>query len=163
MGGVSDWQERLAEAMDARGFSGGDLARRTGFTAQYINSLRKKGRGGRLPLETAQRLAQALGVAVEWLVWGEGPREIQRLSDVFPVYAPEAPPEPYPSRAEVIALLSGTVEPEVLAALRAATLPTERDPGREFWVNYAKDLVRVLKSIRADPDFRAAAASKQGR
>ena len=160
---VSEWQERLAEAMDVRGLSGGNLARRTGFTAQYINSLRKKGRGARLPLETAERLAQALGVTVDWLVKGEGPREAQRLSDVYPVFAPESLPDPYPSRAEVVALLSGTVEPEVLAALRAATLPAERDPGRDFWVNYAKDLVRVLRIIRADPDFRAAAARKQGR
>lgn len=149
---VSDWQERLAEAMDSRGLSGGDLARRTGFTAQYINSLRKKGRGGRLTLETAQRLAQALGVSVEWLTKGEGPREVMRRSDVYPVFSPEA--DPYPSRTEVMVLLSGSVEPEVLAALRAATLPSGRDPGREFWVGYAKELVRVLRSIRADPDFQ---------
>lgn len=160
---VSDWQERLAEAMDARGLSGGDLARRTGFTAQYINSLRKKERGARLPLETAQRIAQALGVTVEWLVRGDGAKETQRLSDVYPVYSPEAQPEPYPSRAEVLALLTGTVEPEVLAALRAATLPTERDPGRDFWITYAKDLLRVFRSIQADPDFHAAPAKKSVR
>lgn len=163
MGQVSDWQERLVEAMDARGLTGGELSRRTGFTAQYINSLRKKGRGARLPLETAQRLAQALGVTVDWLVRGEGVREVQRLSDVYPVFAPEALPDPYPSRAEVVALLSGTVEPEVLAALRAATLPAEQDPGRDFWIHYAKDLVRVLRAIRADPEFHAAGARKPGR
>lgn len=158
---VSDWQERLSEAMDSRGLSGGDLARRTGFTAQYINSLRKKGRGARLPVETAQRLAQALGVAADWLTRGEGPREVARLSDVYPVFSAESMPDPYPSRTEVLALLSGTVEPEVLAALRAASLASERDPGRDFWINYARDLVRVLRSIRADPDFQA--ARKQGR
>jgi transcriptional regulator with XRE-family HTH domain len=147
--------------MDSRGLSGGDLARRSGFTAQYINSLRKKGRGGRLPLETAQRLATALGVTVEWLVRGDGPRELQRLSDVYPVFAPETQPDPYPSRAEAMALLSSSVEPEVLAALRAATLPTSRDPGRDFWINYARDLVRVLRTIQADPEFRA--ARKQSR
>lgn len=148
---VSDWQERLAEAMDARGMSGGELARRTNFSAQYINSLRKKGRGARLPLETAQRLAQALNVTVDWLTRGEGPREAVRLSDVYPVYVVD----PYPSRTEVIALLSGKVEPEVLAALRSATLPSPKDPGHDFWVAYAKDLIRVLRSIDADPDFRA--------
>ena len=92
--------------MDARGWSGGDLGRRAGFSAQYINSLRKKGRGARLPLETAQRLAQALGVALDWLIRGEGPRESSRLSDVYPIFASsETLPDPFPSRTEVIALL----------------------------------------------------------
>ncbi len=146
--------------MDGRGWSGGDLARRTGFTAQYINSLRKKGRGARLPLETAQKLAQALGVGLEWLVRGEGPREVARLSDVYPVFtSPEAAPDPFPSRTEVIALLGSSVEPEVLTALRAATLPSNRDPGRDFWVGYARDLVRVLRSIRADPVFQGTTAA----
>ncbi|RYE88918.1 MAG: XRE family transcriptional regulator [Myxococcales bacterium] len=161
VGRVSDWQERLSEAMDTRGWSGGDLGRRTGFSAQYINSLRKKGRGARLPLETAQKLAQALGVALDWLVRGEGPREATRLSDVYPVFAsPEALPDPFPSRTEVIALLGSSVEPEVIAALRAAQLPSTRDPGRDFWVGYARDLVRALRSIRADPVFQGVDAPR---
>src|SRR4051812_40074131 len=105
--------------MDARGMTGGELARRTGFTSQYINSMRSKDRGARLPLDTARRLAHALGVAVEWLTTGSGPRE--RLSDVYPVHAPDrtsALPDRYPSRAEAIALLTTTAEPEVIAALR---------------------------------------------
>src|SRR5678816_435209 len=81
------WQERMAEAMAARGFSGGELARRAGFTAQYVNSLKSGERGGRLPLDTARRLAHALAVSVDWLTRGEGPRE--RLSDVYPVAAPQ--------------------------------------------------------------------------
>src|SRR6478736_799576 len=80
---VDDWQARLAEAMETRGVSGGELARRAGFTSQYVNSLRSGDRGARLPLETARKLAHALGVSVDWLTKGEGPRE--RLSDVFMV------------------------------------------------------------------------------
>ena len=68
------------EAIGARGITGGELARRAGFSAQYINSLRSKERGARLPLDTARRLAHALGVSVDWLTAGIGPRE--RLSDV---------------------------------------------------------------------------------
>jgi transcriptional regulator with XRE-family HTH domain len=152
---VSDWQERLAEAMEERGLTGGELARRTGFSAQYINSLRSKERGGRLPLDTARRLAAALGVKVEWLTSGTGPRE--RLSDVYPVYVEGAPesallPDRYPSRAEAIALLSTTVEPEVIAALRAVVPDDpEVDPGREHWIDYAKSLARDLQRIKADP------------
>jgi transcriptional regulator with XRE-family HTH domain len=154
---VSDWQERLDEVLTARGISGGELARRSAFSAQYINSLRSKERGARLPLDTARRLAQALGVSVEWLTAGTGPRE--RLSDVYPIYVEGAPPESatlpdrYPSRAEAIALLATTVEPEVISALRAVVVPDDpdTDPGREHWIEYARHLVRDLQRIKADP------------
>lgn len=158
---MSDWQERLAEAIEARGISGGELARRAGFSAQYINSMRSKERGARLPLDTAKRLAQALGVTVEWLTAGTGPRE--RLSDVYPIYVDGgAPPESapisaldvYPSRAQAIALLSTSVEQEVIAALRAVVPPDpEKDPGRDFWIDTARKLVRDLQRIKADPVF----------
>lgn len=144
--------------MDARGVTGSELARRTGFTAQYINSLRARDRGARLPLDTARRIAHALGVSVEWLTTGSGARE--RLSDVFPVGAAagETPPPPavdrYPTRGEAVALLATTVEPEVIAALRAVVPPdAERDPGREFWIKRARELAKDLRKIKNDPDL----------
>ena len=154
------WQERLSEAMSARGFSGGELARRTGFTAQYINNMKSGERGGRLPLDTARKLARALGVSVDWLARGEGPRE--RLSDVYPVVTPTSGvPAPasdrYPGRAEAIALLGSIAAPEVIAALRAVVPEGEADPGREWWLAYAKDLARDLKRIKDDPDLGGAA------
>jgi len=147
------WQERLAEAMVARGFSGGELARRAGFTAQYVNSLKSGERGGRLPLDTARRLAHALAVSVDWLTRGEGPRE--RLSDVYPVAAVQEAPasDRYPGRAEAIALLANITPPEVIAALRAAVPEGDGDPGREWWLAYAKELARDLRRIKDDPDF----------
>ncbi len=158
---MSDWQERLQEAMEARGFSGGELARRTGFSAQYVNSLKSGERGARLPLDTARKIAQALAVSVDWLTRGEGPRE--RLSDVYPVVAVassphggEAPPpsDRYAGRAEAIALLARITPPEVIDALRAV-VPNEEgfDPGREWWLAYAKDLARDFRRIKDDPDF----------
>ena len=150
---MSDWQDRLVEAMEARGLSGGELGRRSGFTAQYINSLRNKDRGGRLPIDTVRRLAHALGVSVEWLSSGTGPRE--RLSDVYPVFAgSDAASDRYPGRAQAIALLETTVEPEVIAALRAS-LPSdpEKDPGRDYWIERARELVRDLRRIKADPEL----------
>ncbi len=151
---MSDWQDRLVEAMEARGLSGGELGRRAGFTSQYINSLRSKDRGARLPLDTARRLAHALAVSVEWLTHGTGPRE--RLSDVYPVFQGGDPSmsDRYPSRAEAVALLETSVEPEVIAALRAS-LPKDpdADPGRDFWIARAKELARDLRRIKADPEF----------
>lgn len=154
---MSEWQERLVEAITARGISGGELARRSGFTSQYVNSLRSRERGSRLPLDTARRLAQALGVSVEWLTAGTGPRE--RLSDVYPVYNPDGPPpesatlpDRYPTRAAAIALLATKVEPEVIAALRTMVPEDpETDPGREYWYQCARDLVSDLRRIVADP------------
>jgi transcriptional regulator with XRE-family HTH domain len=154
----SEWQVRLVDAMDARGMTGSELARQTGFTSQYINSLRSKDRGARLPLDTARRLAAALGISVEWLTTGTGERE--RLSDVFPTMPrSDALVDRYPSRGEVVALLSTTAEPEVIAALRAA-MPTnpDVDPGRDFWIKRARELTKDLRCIKADPDF-----AKEGR
>lgn len=159
---MADWQDRLAEAMEARGLTGGELARRSGFTSQYINSLKSGDRGARLPLDTARRLANALGVSVDWLVHGTGPRE--RLSDVYPVVSSDVDSTPvprsgfvpltdrYPSRLEAIALLVTTVEPEVISALRAVVPEDpEKDPGRDFWIAYARELVRDLRKIKDDP------------
>jgi transcriptional regulator with XRE-family HTH domain len=154
----ADWQTRLSEAMEARALSGGELARRAGFTSQYMNSLRAGDRGARLPHDTARRIAQALGVSVDWLVKGDGPRE--RLSDVYVVRRPgEA--DPFPSRAEAIALLATSAAPEVIEALRAAVPdPPDADPGREWWIAYAKELARDLRRIKDDPDFSREAPPK---
>jgi transcriptional regulator with XRE-family HTH domain len=140
--------------MESRGLSGGELARRTGFTSQYVNSLRNGDRGSRLPLDTARRIAAALGVTVEWLTRGEGPRE--RLSDVYPVMVPPSSSlvDPYPSRSEVIALLESSVAPEVLSALRAAQPPAPGvDPGRDYWILHARGLAEDLERIQSDPAF----------
>jgi transcriptional regulator with XRE-family HTH domain len=156
--------------MTARGLSGGELARRTGFTSQYMNSMRQGDRGARLPLETARRLAHALGVSVDWLVKGDGPRD--RLSDVYATFSAQSqhgahgaprPPYPsdiFPSRAEAIALLASVCEPEVIAALREVVPETDGDPGRDFWIAYAKELTRTLKRIKDDPDFGGDGSSK---
>jgi transcriptional regulator with XRE-family HTH domain len=148
--------------MRSRGLSGGELARRAGFTSQYVNSLRSGDRGARLPVDTARRLAAALGVTVEWLTKGEGPRE--RLSDVYVVGAAGPPRDaaaktstahdPFPSRAEAIALLAKHVEPEVIDALRAVVPEGGVDPGRERWIAHAKELARDLRRIKDDPDLR---------
>ena len=155
---MSDWQTRLAEAMDERQLSGSELARRAGFTSQSVNSLRSGERGGRLTHDTAKRLAAALGVSVEWLAQGTGPRE--RLSDVYPVYKPDAPESGYtdrfPSRLEAIALLASTAAPEVIRALLSVVPPNpEKDPGRAYWIQYAKQLAVDLRKIQNDPAFSA--------
>lgn len=145
--------------MDEQHVSGGELARRTGFTPQYINSLKSKERGGRLPIETAQKLAQSLGVSLDWLTRGEGPKEPPRQSDVFPIHGGQD--DRYPTRGEVCALLATHAAPEVLAALKAVVTKGDVDPGRDFWIDYARDLTRALRRIKADPVFAASARGKR--
>ena len=164
---MADWQTRLTEAMEARSLSGSELARRTGFTSQYINSLRNKDRGGRLPHDTARRLATSLGVSLEWLISGSGPRE--RLSDVYPVYRPDDEPasgyvDKYPSRTEAIALLASVVAADVIRALLTVIPPNPaKDPGRLFWIDYAKQLARDYRRIQADPAFSEGEADEPRR
>jgi hypothetical protein len=115
---------------------------------------------------------RALGVSVEWLVHGTGGRE--RLSDVCPVVAPKARVRQHRGRAtfrspiatsrlEAIALLSTTVEPEVIIALRAVVPddPSE-DPGRDYWIDYARELAKDLRRIKGDPVLTGAARTKSG-
>jgi hypothetical protein len=97
-------------------------------------------------------------VSVDWLTQGQGPRD--RLSDVYVVGADgalraPAPSDLFPSRVEAIALLAKVVEPEVIEALRAVVPESGVDPGREYWIKYAKDLAKDLRRIKADPDLNA--------
>ncbi|MDF2696397.1 MAG: hypothetical protein K0S65_4780, partial [Labilithrix sp.] len=64
-----------------------------------------------------------------------------------------APSDLYPSRAEAIALLASFVAPEVIEALKAAVPEDGVDPGRDYWIRYAKDLARDLRRIKEDPDL----------
>ena len=44
------------------------------------------------------------------------------------------------------------VEPEVLTALRAVVPEDpDKDPGRDYWIEYARELVRDLRRIKEDP------------
>jgi transcriptional regulator with XRE-family HTH domain len=159
---VSDWRERLSEAMLQRGMSGGDLARKTNLSSQYINSLRNKDRGARPPLETARRLASALEVSVEWLMGSDGqPSDPGSRSTPLPPSSRSAigsSSDPYTSRAVVIALLTGSeVAPAVIAALRQV-LPDDPaiDPGNEFWIHKARALTLMFRTIQEDPVLRPA-------
>ncbi len=67
--------------------------------------------------------------------------------------APSYPSDIFPSRGEAIALLSSVAPPEVIAALREVVPETNGDPGREFWIDCAKELTRTFRRIKEDPDF----------
>ena len=62
--------DRLDNRMKAAGLNGADLAVKAGVTPTAISRYRQ----GRIPAaEELLRLAQALGVTMEWLLTGNGP------------------------------------------------------------------------------------------
>lgn len=66
---------RAKAAREALGLSMREVARRAELTEGAVRSTE----GGRLPvLDTAEKLAKALGVNPAWLAFGIGPRELQR-------------------------------------------------------------------------------------
>ena len=52
-------------------------------------------------------------------------------------------------------LLARVGRPEVIEALRSVVPGCEGDPGRDYWIAYAKALAKDLKRIEADPDLNA--------
>jgi transcriptional regulator with XRE-family HTH domain len=60
-------KERLREAVDRLGWSGGDLERAADLPRGYASRLLRGERGRRAPHELVSRIAVALGVTVEWL------------------------------------------------------------------------------------------------
>lgn len=71
--GVEGFASRLLDARTAAGQSQRDVAAAIGVTQPQV--ARYEG-GERLPeYETAERLAEVLGVRAGWLVFGEEPRE----------------------------------------------------------------------------------------
>ncbi|HEU4532988.1 MAG TPA: helix-turn-helix domain-containing protein [Polyangiaceae bacterium] len=138
---MSTLAERLAWILEHRGFrSRRALARATGLSPSHISLLAKGERG--LGVETAQAIASAADVDLVWLMTGAGgPRGA-------PTPEPCAEPfvDPYPRRDQALALLTGSIDPQVKAALLKES-PT-KDLPLEEWLGRARDLQRLLKEFR---------------
>ena len=75
----ADFASRLRSARSRLDISARELDRRAGLTEGHT-SLMESGKRERLEAATAAKLAQALGVTLDWLVIGEGDGPEERPS-----------------------------------------------------------------------------------
>lgn len=86
---VTDYKDRLAEAMKDAKLSPADLARELKLSYQAVSKVLK---GGQFGMENNLKAAKRLGVRSEWLATGKGPRlspaallrpEVQEIDEAF--------------------------------------------------------------------------------
>jgi transcriptional regulator with XRE-family HTH domain len=149
---VSTLQDRLRWVLETRNLAAGALSVNAGLARSHIGGILRGNEESNLRESTARKIAKAADVSVAWLMTGQGPREPYVEAEVVPLYpnAVVSSGDPYPSRTQVLLLLRGTVPDKVLDALRVVTPAGGLDPGREWWIQHARELVRDLRAIEAE-------------
>jgi transcriptional regulator with XRE-family HTH domain len=143
--GVVTVAARLAWILEHRGFrSRRALARATKLSPSHISLLMKGERG--LGLETAQAIARAAGVDLVWLMTGAGNADGTAKAE------PSAEPfvDPHPRRDQALALLAGSIDPPVRAALLKEQ--PAHDLPLEGWLARARELQLLLREFRESVD-----------
>jgi transcriptional regulator with XRE-family HTH domain len=79
---------RLKRAREARGIGVVDLGLRVGMSRGFVSEI-ERGKTQKLLAETAIKLADELGVRVQWLVMGRGP-----MAEPAPPAAEDSTPTP---------------------------------------------------------------------
>lgn len=161
--------QRVRVARMARGCGVNELDRLIGSKQGYVSRLESSDREPRA--DTLRKLAQALGVSVEWLATGEG--TIDGAGVTVPPPSPSAPslnptPEPgsvvvyddddpYPNRSRAIALLGHNLDPRARAVLLSYRFRSggghDEDLPLDLWLDEAKNLQRQVR--RLDREFAA--------
>lgn len=134
--------ERLVWILEHRGVrSRRALARAAGLSASHVALVTKGDRG--LSAQAAHAIAAAARVRLEWLVTGEGVADETSEAGTPPSHLPSL----YPRREQALALVEGSVLPQVVAALRLER--PAHDLPLEAWLARAKELQRLLKAFRS--------------
>ncbi|HEU4408917.1 MAG TPA: helix-turn-helix transcriptional regulator [Polyangiaceae bacterium] len=127
--------------MTNKGWSQRDLATKSGVSANYISLLIKGDRGTRgLTLSTAQKIASAAEIDLQWLMSGEG--------EPLPGSGPQMPSPDPPALVQALTLLGDRIAQPVRVALRAER-PAEPWGVRE-WIARAKELQEIYDSLPQD-------------
>lgn len=149
---MSTLQERLQWVLEARNLAAGALSLQAGLARSHVGAILRGREISNLREPTARKLSKAANVSVAWLMTGQGPREPYTEEELVPIYPETASlaNDPFPSRTQVLVLLRGSVSDKVLDALRVAIPPGKEDPGRDWWIDHARELVRDLKAIEAE-------------
>lgn len=165
--------QRVRLARTARGRGVNELDRLLGSKQGYVSRLESSDREPRA--DTLRKLAQALGVSLEWLATGEGTMEGASGGAVPSVPAPPpAPPsasttpvpgsvvvydddDPYPNRSRAIALLGHNLDARARTVLLSYRFRSgggrDEDLPLELWLDEAKNLQRQVR--RLDREFAA--------
>lgn len=137
--------ERVKAELKKRKLSARYLAQQSGLDE---GSLSRLIRGERNPTgESLQKIASALGVTTQYLLTGSNEPEppAPEVRSTTVVYEDD-----YPSRAAVIALLRGKVDPQVFDALVTIRFELDGDPGEEFWLKEVRRLKRLRDRFEVD-------------
>jgi transcriptional regulator with XRE-family HTH domain len=90
---MSDIAVRIKQKREERGWTQTELARRCGFASRSTINKYEKGERD-LSLDSAKKVASALGVDADWLIFGDDTEnmknEISRLFDMLPPEKQEA-------------------------------------------------------------------------
>lgn len=140
-------KDRIELILASRGWSVRAYARASGVGHSYIALLRKGERGARGPSRSIlEKLAKAADVDVEWLRTGKGE---PGGGLVLPGGAPPEGTDPYPNRAQALALLKGLAAPQVEEALRQEK-PSKGDWSLEAWLDRARELQKIFEALERD-------------
>lgn len=106
--------ERIRDVRTELGLSQRELAAKASVSPGQVGHL-EKGTRDNPERDTAVKIADALGVAVEWLLTGHGPKV--RVDSTEPDAR-----DPYPARAAAIARMRGLVTEDSIATVRGDQL-----------------------------------------
>lgn len=129
--------DRLREAREAKGMGQRSLARTSGVSQGHISHA-ESGKRIELGPTVLSALADALGVSVDWLLTGEGPRERR------PDQTVEAVPR-YAALREVLEAHPGRWSVAAVTVAEQRALKADVDPGTAWW---EEQLDRLDNAIR---------------
>ena len=145
---------RIREVLDARRWSERELSARAGLAPVHVGKILDRG-GSRAGGETLAKIAKAAGVSLEWLVTGEGPRDLETRVEYT---------DDYPARAPLLAALRSSGDPfdaAVLAELKLTTYSGAENLTLSEWIEEAAAAAGRIRRREAGekrgPDARALA------
>lgn len=119
---VSTLPERVQMILNMTGWSGRELARRSGLATSHVSLIRKRA-SGRVAPETLSAIAKATGCSYQWLATGEG--EPGQLDPPSPDEVPQEHPDP---EITTLPIVRNAITGQLLAAAKALR------PGHPQWV-----------------------------
>lgn len=153
---VDEASARVKALLKERGWSARELGRQAGMVEEH--AIKLLGRGLSTATATnAQKIADALGVRLKWLLTGEGPRDLP-ASEVRVEYD-----ERYPNRRRALAGLDVAgieLHPRARRAIETRVYHSTTDPPPEHWT---REALQLDERARWEDEHPAEAALERDR